>query len=290
MNTLRQLMHKTRKVGASGLVALVSLNLAMMSLVSPNAMAVPQQNGLDSSKYQDILLAQGTRSRRMIFHLSDRGVPVSRVGGAARGGCRSNTPQLQLTALTPITATGKSALVETISSHPTFFVYLPETSAQKAEFIVEDAKTQNDLHHETLTLTRTGGIVQVKMPAEKVAALELNHQYKWSFTLLCDPEDPSANLFVEGVIQRVEASTDFTKQIQVAKSAEGDQALLYASNGYWFESLQSLAEMRQKSPQDKALLQDWSDLLSSVKLDAIAQEPILINWAEKSPSKNNPTQ
>jgi hypothetical protein len=278
METFRQLMHRSWKLSLSGLVTLTSLNLATFSVV-PQVVAAPEPAVQASvGQRQPQLLAQ--RSRRVIFRLTDRGVPVSRVGGAARGGCSSNTPHMQLTALTPITSTGKSALVETVSSHPTFFVYLPETSAQKAEFVVQDMKSQKDLYHETLMLKRTGGIVQVSLPTETTTALEPNRQYNWSFTLLCDPEDASANLFVEGVVQRVEATSAFAQEIKDKQLA--DQAPLYAAQGYWFESLQTLAQMRQSNPQDKAASEDWADLLSSVKLDAIAQQPILSNWAEKT--------
>ncbi len=289
-----RLMYLIQRMIRTNVVSLVSLNLAILSLITPRVAAAPQQNGVGSaSATQETLLAQGIRTRRMIFHLSDRGVPVSRIGGAARGICSKDADSagskignssLSLIPLIPLAATGETVL-ETISSHPTFFVYLPKTLAEQVEISVRDHQSAQPLYNETLVLKRTGGIVQVSLPTEKVESLETNHQYSWQLTVVCDPDadDQSGNQVIKGEIKRVEAASGFSQIIKGAKLV--DQAPLYAAEGYWLESLDTLAKMRQSNPQDPEVFQDWTDLLSSVKLDAIAQEPILINWAEKSPAK-----
>lgn len=273
METLNRPTTRSGKFSNALLVPFLSLNLVTLGLAPITLANTPPS---DSTS---VLMAQAGR-RRMIFRLNDRGVPVSRVGGAARGGCSSNTPQLQLTAMTPITSTGKSALVETISANPSFFVYLPQTSAEKAEFILQDAQTQKAIYQKTVGLTQSGGVVQVKLPQENGLALALDRQYQWSFTLLCDPDDASSNLFVEGVVQRVQPSSEFVRQLAAAEPI--DQLPLYAANGYWFEALDGLAQMRQQKPKDSGLLQDWTDLLTAAKLDMMAQEPLLTNWFGKT--------
>lgn len=284
-------MNHAQNLTASGLLALVGLNLAVLSFITPNAQAAPQKNELNP-KTQDILLAQRLRSRRMIFRLSDRGLPVSRIGGAARGICdkdkdadqnTASKPVLPFIPLIPLAETGETVL-PTISPRPMFFVYLPKTVAEQVEIIIRDQQSTTPIYSETLALKQTGGIVQVSLPPEKVSALETNRQYSWQLTVVCDPEadDQSSNQVIKGEIKRVDASASFSKVIQDATLA--DQAQLYAAEGYWLESLHALAQLRQNNPNDQTTLEDWNDLLSSVKLDAIAQEPILTNWAEKNPS------
>lgn len=277
METLNRPTTRFGKFSNALLVPCLSLNLVALGL-APIALAGTPSADTTTS----LLIAQGRR--RMVFRLNDRGVPVSRVGGAARGGCSSNTPQLQLTAMTPITSSGKSALVETVSANPSFFVYLPQTSAESAEFILQDTQSQSALYQKTVKLTKSGGVVRVALPKDNGLALEVGHQYHWSFTLLCDPEDASSNLFVEGIIQRVEPSSGFVTQVAAAQPI--DQLSLYAANGYWFEALDGLAQLRQQQPQDSGLLQDWTDLLAAVKLDMMAQEPLLTNWSGKVSSEH----
>jgi hypothetical protein len=54
------------------------------------------------------------------------------------------------------------------------------------------------------------------------------------------------------------------------------QVAIYASNGIWYEALTTLAQLRQNSPQDATLQQEWQDLLIFVGLNDIAAKPLLL--------------
>ena len=69
---------------------------------------------------------------------SDRGAPVTTGGGGTRGSgsscLKTENGELSLNALTP----NFSNVATTASANPTFYYYLPETSANLAEFVITD--------------------------------------------------------------------------------------------------------------------------------------------------------
>jgi hypothetical protein len=165
----------------------------------------------------------------------------------------------------------------TISTHPTLLIYVPDVKADTAEFILEenqrDSASYRQIYSTKLSLKQTGGFVSVTLPPD-IPPLEVDRQYRWSFMVMCDADDFSGNPTVEGWIQRVEASPALRANLQQVPVTA--HAAIYAESGIWFEALSSLAKRRQDSPQDQALLQDWRDLLESVKLDPkLAPEPWL---------------
>ncbi|WP_242059254.1 DUF928 domain-containing protein [Nostoc foliaceum] len=102
--------------------------------------------------------------------------------------------------------------------------------------------------------------------------MALNKQYRWFFTINCDQQKNSPPTFVEGVIQRVELNPTVVKELQTTELLK--RYAIYAQNGIWYEALTILAELRDKNPKDAALKAEWRNLLSSIRLDDIAAEPI----------------
>ncbi|PHM06190.1 hypothetical protein CK516_35375 [Nostoc sp. 'Peltigera malacea cyanobiont' DB3992] len=89
----------------------------------------------------------------------------------------------------------------------------------------------------------------------------------------CDKQKNSPPSFVEGVIKRVNLSQPTVKELETAEPLK--RYAIYAQNGIWYEALTTLAELRQKNPQDAALKAEWRNLLGSIRLDDVAGEPIL---------------
>lgn len=211
----------------------------------------------------------GTRSS-VTFEPPDEGEPLDTAGGASRdeGKCPQDSKALKpyVTPLMPATNHGLTA-----AEHPTFFVYVPQTSAQKVFFSLQD---ENNNHHyqTTLPITGTPGVVSFRLPAS-VPALEIGKNYKWSFVLMCEnvlrPDSPR----VEGRIRRIKLNPALMSQLKNAAPLE--RAALYGSAGIWYDILAVLAELRQSQPDDLTLTATWEELLNSVGLDAIATEPLV---------------
>ncbi|NJN86669.1 MAG: DUF928 domain-containing protein [Leptolyngbyaceae cyanobacterium SL_7_1] len=213
----------------------------------------------------------------------DRGLPGRREGGGTRGSCLRG--QVPLTALMPA-----SNFAQTTKTSPTFFWYVPPFLAETAEFVLLD-EHDNELYHTTVQLVEDGGVVSLSLPTVKdasgtdVSLLNEGQDYHWYFSLICDPDDRSGDVFAEGWIQRVQPTLALTNRLAIART-EREQAAVYAEAGIWHDALTTLAELRRSQPSNSALLSNWITLLESVDLENIASEPI-ISCCEPVPSEQS---
>ena len=92
---------------------------------------------------------------------------------------------------------------------------------------------------------------------------------------MCNAES-SPDDFVEGWIKRVDLNSGINKQLKLARPL--DRVSIYAKNGLWFDTLNSLKNLQQTEPNNKAIASIWSDLLQQVGLNEISQKPIIKNY------------
>ncbi|WP_052128410.1 DUF928 domain-containing protein [Neosynechococcus sphagnicola] len=192
-------------------------------------------------------------------------LPERREGAGTRGPCIKGDK-----ALTPIMPQTNPAL--TVSAYPSFFWYVPTTPAKIAELVVLDENDQ-ELYKTTLPLTGKPGILSFSMPQTGTQPLEVGQTYHWQFSIVCSPQEPSENAFVEGWIQRVETTPALLSQLKAAKPRQ--YAAVYAATGIWDDALTTLAQLRLQRPGDPTVVNDWVTLLKSVELGHLAQEPLL---------------
>jgi hypothetical protein len=198
------------------------------------------------------------------------GAPTGRRrGGSSRGVCKKYE---SLTALVPVA--GESVWGLTSAERPTFWFFVPEalTANLPIEFVLQD-EADNYIYKTTVRGSEMrSGIVSLSVPPT-IAPLEIGKPYRWTFSLYCDRNKPSASVFVQGSIQRVPLAPTLQRQLETAMPRE--RINLYAANGIWHDALTNLAQLRQTNPEDAALIADWESLLKSVGLEAITTEPIV---------------
>jgi hypothetical protein len=198
------------------------------------------------------------------------GQPDDSAGGASRdsGICPQDAKAVG-SPVTPLMPANRHGL--TVEDHPTFFVYVPQTSAQKALFVLKD-KNEDYYYNKTLSLPRTAGIISFTLPTD-ARAIEIGKRYQWSFVMICGEEIRPDSPGVKGQIQRIEPSQALLSQLKNVSPLE--RAALYGKNGIWFDTLTSLAQLRREQPGDSTLRANWEELLRSVGLGAIATKPLL---------------
>jgi hypothetical protein len=205
-------------------------------------------------------------SSKNIFIASNRGAPGTRIGGATRGGCSSS--DRTLTALVPANNLGM-----TTSQYPVVFFYVPQTSADILELSLLD-ENDNEVYQKNLTPNKTGGIASINFASlPGLKPLQVGKSYHWYLSIVCNAQDRSADIFVDGWVQRVKLDPALQSALQQVSAS--DRASLYAVNGLWYDSLTALFETRKSSPNNSALINEWADLLDSVGLDKIAREPLV---------------
>ncbi len=207
---------------------------------------------------------------QVTFEPPGDGRPDNTAGGASRdsGQCFHDARGSQPT-ITPLMPTTNRGL--TVVERPTFFVYLPQTSAQKAFFTLKD-KDESYYYQATLPMPETPGILSYKLPAD-APALEIGKSYQWSFVTICGERLAVDDPRVEGQIQRIELNKEFSSHIKNLSPLE--RAALYGADGIWYDTVATLAELRQAQPHDLTVAATWENLLKSVGLETIATKPLL---------------
>ncbi|MBW4473665.1 MAG: DUF928 domain-containing protein [Stenomitos rutilans HA7619-LM2] len=205
------------------------------------------------------------------FAVPKRGAPRSTAGGASRGSCLRGTTQPisnRLTAVMPPTRLGL-----TFAERPSFFVYVPQSPAQTAGFLLLSDDDTEVVYETTFALPAKAGIIRFDLP-ENAPALEVGKQYHWFVTTLCDATSGlSGSPTVEGWVERSTPDVALTKALQ--KTLPGNRPALYAEAGIWQETLASLADLQHKYPQNSKFLNDWREALQSVGLTNVASEPLV---------------
>ncbi|HBL11932.1 MAG TPA: hypothetical protein DD379_11085 [Cyanobacteria bacterium UBA11162] len=173
--------------------------------------------------------------------------------------------------LTPILPSSGSDVHLTVVTHPTFLVYVPETSAKAVEFILEDPDGV-ELYRIGMNLKNTPSIVSIGLPAT-APELEIGKDYKWIVAMVCQspsPEDP----FAEGLVRRIQPDSALSR-LENAKHLEPlEQVAVYAKLGIWYEASAKLAALQNTQPNNPAVVLAWEQLLQDVGLGAIADVPV----------------
>ncbi|MEQ9669124.1 DUF928 domain-containing protein [Coleofasciculus sp. G2-EDA-02] len=231
------------------------------------------------------------------FTPSDRqgaSLPGNREGGGTRGPCITD-PTL---GRGPIALVPKSGVGQTIAEYPTLSWYLPKNTAWGVELLVRDANNQeiystkyafdhytgkDSKGEEQQYVVGAPGIMSLTLPNLESSVLppEMGKQYKWTLRLICNPTDGSGDVYVDGAFERVEPDPNLARRIQQATPEQ--RVAMYAKERLWYETLNTLVELRRQSPNDVTLKAAWSRLLSSVGLEQIVEEPV----AQKARTNQN---
>lgn len=190
-------------------------------------------------------------------------------GGGTRDGGRcpkdAMTSAQPLTALSPVPGPGL-----TVAERPTFLAYVPQTTAQTAEFSLFDQNNKG-IYQTTFALTNTPGIVSFSLPSN-APPLEIGKDYTWSFAMICDPKNRLQDQFVRGRIRRTKL--DSTLMNQIEKAAPKERVSLYRTADVWYEALFTLFELQRSQPDDPSVSAAWKESLNSGGLDSVATQPV----------------
>lgn len=205
------------------------------------------------------------------FNVPDLEAPGNRESAAQRSVADScvmgETP---LMAIVPDTNIGLAT-----EPYPEFYVFVPQTTADTAQFVLFDAATNEVFYQETYSLKdHAGGIVTLPLPDNGIqASLATDHEYYWYFSVICDAENPDTNPIVAANVKRIAPTADLAQQVQAATPEE--LPALYADQGLWFDALASSAALGETTTdQPQVPSPEWSSLLESVGLEAIAALPV----------------
>ena len=201
--------------------------------------------------------------------MSDFGLPTHRRDGGSRGDkCIADIESQNLMALIPQRSVGVNA-----SAAPKLFFYVPEIKNQRTlEFVLRNEEDR--LMYEAFITTEGNGIMSIEVPADVAAnMLEDDQNYHWYLSMICDAEQRSRDIVVEGWMRQEAIDTATQQELNAASSVE--KAEVYQEQGYWFDALSVLAEKSNSSSEQAVARQKWSEMLASIGLKDLASEPFI---------------
>lgn len=185
----------------------------------------------------------------------ERGSASSTLSGGRRSASASacalnaSEPDPAITLLVP---NGDSGL--TTTDQPKLSWYLESKGMADMEFVLSHPEQAEPIYRQEL---RSGtGLVEVSLPKE--AALEAGVRYRWTVFVSCNGGESQihARSFVERVPSMAIA----------AASSSIDQAGTYASNGIWYDALNTLIAAYRAEPDINTLL-EIRNLLAQAETD-----------------------
>ncbi|MEM7725827.1 MAG: DUF928 domain-containing protein [Cyanobacteria bacterium P01_A01_bin.45] len=185
-----------------------------------------------------------------------------------------------LTALSPGQNLGLTML-----KYPNLIVYIPSVKAQNAELSIFNAQMEG-VYQTNLSISKYQGFVTLPLlnrinrtsnttslqTETRTIVLEKNKPYYWTLALICNESDRTEDVVVGGWIEYAKPSQDLQQQLNMVNGIR--KVSLLAKNGYWYDALSELLEMRRKNPNDQNLAQIWQQLFKSVGLEKISKKPI----------------
>lgn len=193
---------------------------------------------------------------------SDRAeFPGRRIGGGTRGECVMG--RQPLVALTPSNNLGVTA-----SDRPSVYFLMPTLEeTHPVEFILRDS-AENSVYETTMDVDNAEKIVGVHLPE---GYLEVGQDYHWYFSIVCDPQDRSQNIVLSGWLRRVSPTM---AENQTVSNPSLDQVRADQAAGLSIDAIATLVELRQTHPNDNEILLQWTELLQTLELDTVVEQPL----------------
>ncbi|MDH5613116.1 MAG: DUF928 domain-containing protein [Gammaproteobacteria bacterium] len=187
-----------------------------------------------------------------------RGAPAARIGGGTRG---VGNATLELVVLAP-DHTGL-----TTKEQPTLYWYASEPVPARLEVtLINDESIEPELE-EIVATPGHAGIQSINL-AKTGAKLVPGMEYRWFVSVVADPGQRSNDVIASGTIQRIKLNDAL--KAEIAGADEHSLAGIYAKEGVWYDAIDSLTRMIEKSPGDSVLLQQRTALLEQVGLQVVA--------------------
>lgn len=167
-----------------------------------------------------------------------------------------------LTALVP----EKSAQSLTTAEHPVFWFYIPYApeEIESIEFSLHNnvSDQMTTIYRTSPQLTKTPGVIGIPLPPIPKHSLKLNESYRWYFKANCKPRPQEKSrkeddIQLEGAVIRVQGGSNLGNQV------------------IWYDELTNRAKRYLSNPQNTEVQNAWTELLTTVGLEELAQVPLV---------------
>lgn len=205
------------------------------------------------------------------FQPPDRGAPNRTADGGARG-CG------QMTLITP----GDRGAT-TISENPTFFWYLNPTPDDPTKYrpiqklaVVLINEKEEEIYAQMIDAPSETSIVSFKLPDNELPTIEPG---KWYNIFIGAYNQENPNIYepcnsLSAWVKRQVLTPEQQQELSLLTSPE-QQWNFYIQHEIWYDALAILEELRLQNPDNPTLNQRWNQMLESIELGELANQPLL---------------
>ena len=244
------------------IVTTIIVALLLLHSNSAFARSIEPQNLLVISNKKDAKTEKNDppKKDKKPLDFSDTGRPGQQTAGESRGSCANLESKLE--AIVPISHAGK-----TVSSHPSFWVYLPYSNKQisHVEFVLQN-EAREDIWRSQFEATQNIGYKSFSLP-KTVSPLKVGQWYRWYVKVYCQSHTASAQ-YVQGWIERIPLSSKLNLELQQQFQPSHK---IYGNYSIWYDAVDRLIQKYHRHPSSLALEQDWQNLINAkgVKLQSL---------------------
>jgi hypothetical protein len=186
-----------------------------------------------------------------------RGAPGGRVGGGTRG------PQRDVFVLS-VLAPDHSGF--TTSEQPSLYWFISKSTSLPVEFTVMEPQGVEPIVETRIPAPVQAGVHRIRLSDYNIR-LAPGVAYRWFVAVVPDADRRSRDILAGGVVERVEMPADL--EAKLAQAPKSDLPSVYGEAGLWYDTVAALSELIEAAPQDQALRQQRTALLSQVGLTGI---------------------
>ncbi len=190
-----------------------------------------------------------------------RGAPHGRVGGGTRG--KTGRDVFVLSVLAP----DDSGL--TVSEQPSLYWFISSSTVLPVEVIITDPRATQPVVEARLPAPVQPGVHRIRL-ADLGVRLAPGVAYRWSVTVIADPNRRARDILAGGMIERIDAPAGLREKLTQARKEE--LPFLYADAGLWYDALAAVSELIEKTPGDATLRKHRAALLTQVGLPELGDE------------------
>jgi len=153
----------------------------------------------------------------------------------------------------------------TLQAQPTLYWYARTPVATRFEIALIDKDKSDPLLEVEAGNKKVAGIQQLDLGDHNLS-LQPEVSYQWSVTQVIKEGSQSTDVIASGLIERMKPGEGLTSRIK--KSHGVNLVGVYASEGIWYDALETISSMIDKSPEDQGLVAIRASLLNQVGLHA----------------------
>lgn len=180
----------------------------------------------------------------------------------AGGGVRGSGRQASLHLLAP------DHVGLTTFEQPTLYWYLADESTAPVEITLIDGTTVKPLIEFRVSAPAPAGVHAVHL-ADHDVRLTPEKDYKWSVSIVNDPDRRSRDFSASAYIRRRELPSAVQGKLAIAAS-QGHAVFVYADNGIWYDAIASVSARIEAAPDDPEPRDHRAALLEQVGLSEVA--------------------